>query len=78
MFKKTFSRSHLGEISEVGRLTEVQLLALVVGEDPWEHWVLVQVVVRTSCGQYTFYIIEENKLRMCMVSVRTSYTPNGI
>ena len=39
---------YLGQISKVSRHGEVQLLRLVVGEDPREDRVLVQVVVCPS------------------------------
>lgn len=40
------ARSYLGEISEVPRHGQVQLLRVVVSEDPGKDGVLVQVVVR--------------------------------
>lgn len=39
---------YLGQISEVARQREVQLLRLVVCDDPGEHRVLVQVIKRAT------------------------------
>lgn len=36
----------LGEVTEGGRVGEVQLKRVVIGEDPREHRVLHQVVIR--------------------------------
>lgn len=41
---------YLGEVPVVGGLAEVQLFALIVGQHPWEHGVLVEVIVSASWG----------------------------
>jgi len=35
----------LAQVSEVIWRAQVQFRAVIVGDHPWEHWVLVQVIV---------------------------------
>lgn len=42
------SEYYLRQIPEVARQSKVQLLRLIVGEDPGEDWVLVKVIICSS------------------------------
>jgi hypothetical protein len=40
---------YLREVTIIAGQAEIQFFGLIICKDPWEHWILVQVIVCPTC-----------------------------
>jgi hypothetical protein len=69
-----FRWHYLREVTIIAGQTEIQFLCLIICKNPWEYWILVQVIVCPTCIKHKFklYKHRENIPKV----IFTSYIPS--